>query len=54
MSSSVTLYEHETPDQIMECLEHGYSQTLAFNRRGTLLAVGTGDGQVAMYVNDHM
>jgi hypothetical protein len=38
------------PDGIEEALDHGYGISVAFNRNGTLLAVGCGTGHLVVYV----
>ncbi|PNW85636.1 hypothetical protein CHLRE_03g195750v5 [Chlamydomonas reinhardtii] len=39
----------ELPEIIEEFLDHGSAQCMAFNRRGTLLASGTKEGQVVIW-----
>lgn len=40
---------HDFPEHVGESLEDGFAVTCAFNRRGTLLAVGCNDGRVAVW-----
>ncbi len=40
----------ECPDMVEFTLECGFATVMAFNRLGTLLAVGTNSGRIVMYV----
>ena len=41
--------EQTFPEVIEDSLEEGYAVTMAFNRRGSLLAVGCNDGRVVIW-----
>eukprot|EP00455_Lapot_gusevi_P019745 TRINITY_DN21031_c0_g1_i1.p1 TRINITY_DN21031_c0_g1~~TRINITY_DN21031_c0_g1_i1.p1 ORF type:complete len:128 (-),score=16.26 TRINITY_DN21031_c0_g1_i1:20-403(-) len=47
--SFADLFQYEFPDIIEHCLEGGFATCCAFNRRGTLMAVGCNSGQIVIW-----